>query len=73
MYEKFWGVFTEDGLDQTVETLALANVELADLLAMGYTANLHRGEQWALDIIDEYMRDGLSFKTAVRYMMRDHG
>lgn len=63
-----FGVFTEDGLDQVVETKVLALQEKVDLMEMGCTVYIrqHDDEEW-FELVDEFMRDGFTFLQAVKH------
>lgn len=62
-----FGIFTEDGLDQIVETQDLAQQEKSDLVAMGCNAKIVRTDNESrLYHIDELIRAGKSFAAAIR-------
>jgi hypothetical protein len=66
---KVFGIFTEDGLDQCVETQELATSEAKDLRAMGCSVKVCHGEESELYVMDDLMRDGMSYGRAYRSVM----
>lgn len=64
-----FGVFTEEGLDQCVETQELASREAKDLRAMGCSVRICKGEESELYVMDDLMREGLSYGRAYRSVM----
>ena len=66
---KFWGVFTEDGLDQEVETKELAQRERRDLKEMGCKVWLCEAEPCELAVMHDHMREGASFSKAKRLVL----
>ena len=67
----FYGVFTEDGLDQVCDTMAQAKQERRDLKAMGCEVWIAHEDDGALWTIDGAMQDGMGFKAACKFMMED--
>ena len=61
----FIGIFTQDGLDQIVETESQLSKEKRDLINMGCSVNVYRAsDKSALYAIDDWIRDGRSFAVA---------
>ena len=56
---KFYALFTEDGLDQLVETKELANREAKDLRAMGCTVSIRYMTEDEADIQHWKINGGL--------------
>ena len=57
----FYGVFTEDGLDQVCDTMAQAEQERRDLKAMGCEVWIAQAEdEQNLAAIGDYIREGKS-------------
>ena len=48
-----YAIFTDDGLDQIVETRSLANREAKDLRAMGIAVRIVEGEESVFDLLHE--------------------
>ena len=69
--QMFYGVFTEDGLDQVCDTMAQAKQERRDLKTMGCEVWIAHEDDGALWTIDGAMQDGMGFKAACKFMMED--